>query len=164
MTLADSLIAELDQEAAGTRKLLARIPDEKLGWKPHPKSMSLGELAYHIAALPRAISGLLSQSGELPEVRLKGETKAADLVAMFDESLAIAKGKIAAWGEEGLRAPWSMHRGGRKVMEIPRSAGVRAIMLNHGYHHRGQLTVYLRLLDVPLPALYGSSADESPFR
>lgn len=162
MPLADALIAELDQEAAGTRKVLQRVPDDKLGWKPHPKSMSLGELAYHIAVLPRAIAGLLSQSGQAPNPRLKGDTPAAELVAMLDENLAIAKAKIAEWGDDGLRATWSMKRGERTVLQIPRSAGVRAIMLNHWYHHRGQLTVYLRMLDVPLPALYGSSADDNP--
>ncbi len=164
MPLADALIAELKQEAAGTRKVLERVPDDKLAWKPHPKSMSLGELAYHIAMLPRAISSLLTESvGEIPTPRLRGETPAADLVKMLDENLAVATAKLAEWGDEGLRETWSMKRGGTIVLEIPRAVGVRSIMLNHGYHHRGQLTVYLRLLDVPLPALYGSSADERPF-
>lgn len=164
MPLADSLIAELKQEAAGTRKVLARVPDDKLAWRPHPKSMSLGELAYHIAVLPRAIASLLTEAvGEIPTPRLRGDAPAAELVSMLDENLAIATAKLAEWGDEGLRESWSMRRGGKVVLEIPRSAGVRAIMLNHGYHHRGQLTVYLRLLDVPLPALYGSSADEKPF-
>ncbi|HEY0788548.1 MAG TPA: DinB family protein [Thermoanaerobaculia bacterium] len=163
MSLADALIAELKQEAAGTRKVLARVPDDKLGWRPHAKSMSLGELSYHIAVLPRAIANLLSESAvDVPTPRLRADTPAADLVRMLDESVGIATAKLAEWGDEGLRAPWSMLRGGKVVLELPRSAGVRAIMLNHWYHHRGQLTVYLRLLDVPLPALYGSSADERP--
>lgn len=164
MALTEALIAELKQEAAGTRRLLERVPDDKLGWRPHPKSMSLGQLTYHIAMLPRAIANLLTESvGEIRNVRLAEDTPAAALLSMLDENVATATAKLSAWGDEGLREMWSMKRGGKIVLEIPRVAGVRAIMLNHWYHHRGQLTVYLRLLDVPVPALYGSSADENPF-
>lgn len=164
MTLAESFAAELQQEAAATRKLLERVPQEHLDFKPHPKSTSLGALAYHISILPRAIADLLRDpSTDVPQFQLPEGTPVAEIVKTLDESIPYAIERLTAWGEAGLRESWRMVHEGRTLMEMPRLAMVRAVMLNHTYHHRGQLTVYLRMLDVPLPVIYGPTADENPF-
>ncbi|MGH7458655.1 MAG: DinB family protein [Longimicrobiaceae bacterium] len=164
MTLADSLIAELTQEAATTRRVLERVPEEKLSWAPHPKSMSLGQLSLHIAGLPRGIVELLSElTAEVPTVALPEATSVDEILSALDEGLAVATAKLTEWGDEGLTAEWTMTRGADTVLAMPRVAMVRTIMLNQIYHHRGQLTVYLRLLDVPVPPVYGPTADEDPF-
>jgi uncharacterized damage-inducible protein DinB len=164
MSMASAFATELAQEAAPTRRLLERIPDAQLAWKPHPKSMSLGELAHHIASLPYGISELLKElDTEVPVVPLRGDVPSAELLKTLDESVAFAVARLKGWGDEGLAANWRMTRGGETLMELPRAAMVRSLMLNHWYHHRGQLTVYLRELDVPLPSLYGPTADEKLF-
>jgi len=164
MTLAEAFAAELAREAATTRRILERVPDEHLAWRPHAKSMSLGQLAYHIAALPQGIARLLTPaSSEVPTVPLPENTPVAEMLPIFDQGIAIATEKLFAWGDDGLREPWRMTRGGETVLESPRIGMVRSLMFNHWYHHRGQLTVYLRLLDVPLPSIYGPTADEKPF-
>lgn len=164
MSQADRFIAELTHEGATTRRVLERIPDEHLGWRPHAKSMTLGALAYHIAILPRAIADLLKElDSEPPNVKLPEGVAVAEIVATLDASLPYAKERIASWGDEGLSQKWRMRRGEQVLLELPRVAMVRSVMLNHWYHHRGQLTVYLRMHDVALPSVYGPSADESPF-
>jgi uncharacterized damage-inducible protein DinB len=164
MAMADGFIAELTNEAKTTRRVLERVPDSQLAWRPHPKSMSLGQLAYHISALPRSIADLLAElSVEPPRVPLPEDTPVAELLANLDRNISHATERLAAWGDEGLGAMWRMTRGGKTLLELPRAAMVRSVMLNHWYHHRGQLTVYLRLLDVPLPSVYGPSADEQVF-
>ena len=164
MSLAETFAAELQQEAATTRRVLERVPDEHLAWRPHPKSMSLGQLAYHIAVLPRSISRLLQElSAEAPRVPLPEGTPVAEMIALLDAAVPFAVEQLAAWGDDGLRATWRMTREGKTLMEMPRLAMVRTVMLNHWYHHRGQLTVYLRLLDVALPSVYGPSADDPGF-
>ena len=164
MTTTDAIIAELKQETVNTRRVLERVPEDKLSWKPHPKSMSLGQLALHIAGLPRGIVELLTELVvEIPTVPLAEATSVRDILAVLDESVAIATEKLGAWDDEGLQADWRMTGGGQTVLAVPRLWMVRSILLNQWYHHRGQLTVYLRLLDVPLPAIYGPTADE-PFR
>lgn len=161
MSMSDALAAELERESASTRRLLERVPEDRFSWKPHEKSMTLGQLAYHIAALPKAISDLLAgPSAELGEVPLPEPGSGDELLAVHDRSVAAALERFRSWDDADLRESWSMSVGGRRVAELPRIGGVRAVLLNHVYHHRGQLTVYLRLLDVPLPATYGSSADE----
>lgn len=164
MTLTESFIAELTQEAATTRRVLERVPDAHLAWKPHEKSMSLGQLAYHISVLPRRIAELITNlSAEVPVVPLPGDVPAAEIVATLDDSVAFAIATLSAWGDAGLAETWRMTLQGQTLLELPRSAMVRSIMFNHSYHHRGQLTVYLRELDVPLPSVYGPTADEKPF-
>lgn len=166
MTIADTFIMELDREAIATRAVLARVPDDKLTWKPHAKSMSLGELANHVATAPGGAARLaLLDSFDIANITggPPQPQSAAAILAAFDESLAQAKNALAGLDDAAMMKDWSFTKGGQPMMTIPRIGVFRTIMLNHLYHHRGQLTVYLRLLDVPLPSIYGPSADENPF-
>lgn len=164
MGLADAMIAELNQEADGTRKVLERVPEDKLSWRPHSKSMSLGQLALHVAQTPGGVAQLLSQTpAPPPDFSTREEaTSRSQLLNELESSVDTASAKLAEWGDEGLGSQWEMKAGDRTLMQLPRGGMARAIMFNHLYHHRGQLTVYLRLLDVPLPVIYGDSADEEP--
>lgn len=166
MTVTDSLIAELNQEAEATRRVLERVPEGALSWKPHPKSMSLGQLALHVAQTPGGVAELLSgPTAGAPDFSNRPQAVSrAELLSALEESVANATSKLSSWGDEGLAAEWRMTRGTDTLLALPRGSLVRAIMLNHWYHHRGQLVVYLRLRDVPVPAIYGDSADEpAPF-
>ena len=164
MSLAETFIAELTQEAKTTRKVLERVPEEHLSWRPHPKSTTLGALAYHLAILPRAIADLLrNEETGVPQFTLPEGTPVAEVLSTLDASVPYAVDALRRWGDEGLAASWRMAHEGRTIMEMPRLAMVRNVMLNHSYHHRGQLTVYLRMLEVPLPVVYGPTADENPF-
>lgn len=160
--LSEPLIAELQQEAATTRRVLERIPDQKLSWKPHPKSLSLGQLAHHVAVLPRAIAELVTPSShELPVVPRPEPKSIREVLSTLEESVAAATKKLSSWNDSAMGETWSMTDKGKAVLQIPRIGMIRSIMLNHWYHHRGQLTVYLRLLDIPVPSVYGPSADEA---
>lgn len=164
--LVDSLLGELDQEAATTRRALERVPGDKLGWKPHARSMSLGQLALHIATIPGTIGKLLSNDGlDLGTVNFDqpAATSKAELLTALDESLRAAREVLGGFSDQKAMATWKLTRGGKELMAAPRVAVARSLMLNHWYHHRGQLTVYLRLLGVPVPSIYGPSADENPF-
>ena len=164
--LVDSLLGELDQEASATRRALERVPDDKLGWKPHAKSMSLGQLALHIATIPGMIGKLLSGDGlDLGTVNFgqPAVTSKAELLTALDESLRAAREVLGGFDDQKAMATWKLTRGEKVLMAAPRVAVARSLMFNHWYHHRGQLTVYLRLLDVPVPSIYGPSADENPF-
>ncbi|HEX8253327.1 MAG TPA: DinB family protein [Thermoanaerobaculia bacterium] len=164
MRLGEQFAAELTHEAATTRRVLERVPESQLAWRPHPKSMSLGQLAFHIAALPRGIAELLGELvAEVPTVPLPEGTPVAEILATLEQSVAFATERLTSWSDDDLTAIWRMTSGGKTLMEMPRLAMVRSVMLNHWYHHRGQLTVYLRTLDVPLPSVYGPSADEQVF-
>jgi uncharacterized damage-inducible protein DinB len=158
------LIWELAREAETTRRVLERVPEAHLHWSPHPKSMSLGQLALHVASVPGGVAELLdSASAESPDVPLPQAESRDALLAALDASIATATEKLSAWGDEGLREEWRLTRDGQTILALSRVDVVRSIMLNHWYHHRGQLLVYLRLLDVPLPPVYGATADEDPF-
>jgi len=165
MSIADTLIMELDQEAKATRAILARVPDDKLAWKPHAKSMSLGFLAQHIATTP----GGAAQIGSVDTIDIANipplpePESAAAIVATFDAGLAQAKAILAGMDDASMLKNWSITRDGRCLMSVPRIGFYRSVMFNHLYHHRGQLSVYLRLLDIPVPSIYGPSADENPF-
>jgi uncharacterized damage-inducible protein DinB len=165
MSLADTLIMELEQEAQTTRRVLARVPDDKLTWKPHPKSMCLGELAQHVATIPGSISGMASLDGyDVENFTAQPQPESAvALVATLDRNVAQAKAALSATVDADMMTSWSFRMGGRPLMTLPRIGVYRTILLNHLYHHRGQLSVYLRLLDVPVPSIYGPSADENPF-
>ena len=162
--IVDGLIAEIEQEAATTRRVLERVPGDKFDWKPHDKSMSLGELSYHIALVPGGIAELV-QKDRTDESELKHtEPQAPDqLIANLDESVAKAKSVLDGMDDDALMKPWGFYKDGQELMSMPKIALIRSIMMNHWYHHRGQLSVYLRLLNVPLPSIYGPSADENPF-
>jgi uncharacterized damage-inducible protein DinB len=165
MPLADMFIRELELEAKTTRRVLERVPDDKLAWKPHTKSMTLRQLAQHVATIPGGISAMARHDGydvekftEPPELQ-----STAAILAAFEESIAQAKADLAATDDAAMMQNWSFKMGGKPIMTVPRIGVYRSILLNHLYHHRGQLTVYLRLLDVPVPSIYGPSADENPF-
>jgi uncharacterized damage-inducible protein DinB len=162
----EALVAELEQEAATTQRVLARVPNDQLGWKPHPKSMSLGQLAQHVASSPGDVAQLLSNDGlEISPAGMTPPalTSAAELVPLLERSVRAAKAFLSALDEQRAMATWRVTKEGKEVFAAPRIAAARAILLNHWYHHRGQLSVYLRLLDVPIPSIYGPSADEDPF-
>jgi uncharacterized damage-inducible protein DinB len=159
------ILQELSQEAATTRRVLERVPADKLTWKPHAKSMSLGQLALHVAQSPGhiaqwAVEDTFAITGPMdgaPQPATAGE-----IVAAHDEGVKQATSALAAIGDAGLGRTWQMTAGGKTVMSMPKGSLIRTLTLNHLYHHRGQLSVYLRLLDVPVPSIYGPSADENP--
>ena|SRR5437868_12870002 len=160
------MMNELQQEAAVTRRVLERVPGEKLSWKPHPKSMSLGQLALHVATIPGAISRI-AQLDEFDASQANFDTpppnSIGEVFAAMDASLKTAEEYLCGVSESDLMENWRLTFKGREVFSMPRAGVFRSIMLNHWYHHRGQLSVYLRLLDVPVPVIYGRSADENPF-
>jgi uncharacterized damage-inducible protein DinB len=164
MALIDGLLQELEQEAHTTRRVLERVPDNQLAWRPHDKARTLGELALHIAIVPGAIATLASESQiQAPTFTDPSPKSASELIPALDESIAKAKSLLGAMDDATLHGTWRMMQGDREIFAIPRVALLRSIMLNHWYHHRGQLTVYLRELGVAIPSIYGPSADENPF-
>ena len=161
----DALIGEMEQEAEATRRMLEVVPTDKLGWKPHDKSLSLGQLALHVATVPGNVSEMMKVDrmerpdfGEFPSPDSAGE-----LVGALSESLAGAKQNLLEFDDASLMEMFTVVDGDNELMSMPKMAVARAIMLNHWYHHRGQLSVYLRMLDVSLPSVYGPTADENPF-
>ena len=163
MRLADTVITELEQEAVSTRRVLERIPEDRLAWRPHPKSMSLGQLSLHIATTPAGIARMAAQdTADVPQGIQPVPATKAEVLAAHEQSIRAASQFLRGLDDERAEAPWSMMRGGKPVFTIPRIELIRSVMLRHVYHHRGELCVYLRLLDVPVPAIYGPSADENP--
>ena len=162
----ESLLAELNMEAAATRRVLDRVPADRLAWRPHPKSLTIGELATHVATIPGNIAKLLGP-GEADMGAMKFEgwvtRPAGELPGALDESVEAARAWLSGLDETSAHATWRAHRRGKEVFSAPRLGFIRSLMFNHWYHHRGQLTVYLRELDIPLPSVYGPTADENPF-
>jgi uncharacterized damage-inducible protein DinB len=165
MALIDGMLQELEQEAQITRRVLERVPDSKLTWRPHEKARTLGELALHVATVPGGVAQLVgSQSvAQAPDFTDPSPQSASELIPALEQSIATAKKVLGGMDDAELTATWRLMRGERELFALPRVAMLRSIMLNHWYHHRGQLTVYLRQLDVPIPSIYGPSADENPF-
>jgi uncharacterized damage-inducible protein DinB len=164
MNLTERLIAELGQEGQTTRRVLERVPEDRLSWKPHAQSMSLGQVAFHLAMIPRAIADLAGVTEqELPNVPRPEAKSVEEVTSMLSSGLAYATEKLRGWGDDGLDVLLTINRGGKAVLQMPRYNMIRSIMLNHWYHHRAQLTLYFRLLDLPVPSVYGGSADEVPF-
>jgi len=164
MSIVEALIQELQQEAQTTRRVLERVPEQSLAWKPHDKSMSLGQLALHIATLPGNVAEMVQHSPmSLPQFVQPSATSAAQLIPALEQSVAKACDILRTMDEAALGTVWRVVDGDREVMALPVGAVLRAIMLNHWYHHRGQLSVYLRQVSVPVPSIYGPSADENPF-
>ena len=162
MALKDLLLTEYDHEIGTTRKLLERLPDARLGWKPHERSMTLGGLATHLSNIPNWAGPLLNDAsfdlaGAPPNVEPK--TSCAAILEAFEASTNQARGWMDKSDAEYL-ARWTLKRGGHEMFSIPRVAALRSFVLSHIVHHRGQLSVYLRLNDIPVPAIYGPSADE----
>lgn len=158
------MLPEFDHEFAQTRKSLERVPEDKFDWKPHDKSFSLHALAAHCAEIPRWVPVTLSMDEfdiDAPYDRVVPETK-DEILAHFDEGVAEARALIEGASGDDLMATWSMKQGGEVAMAMPKGAVLRSFIFNHNVHHRAQLGVYLRMLDVPVPAIYGPSADEQP--
>lgn len=162
MNIIDSIIAEFKHEASLSRKALERVPDDKLDWKPHDKSMTMGQLASHIAEVPQWLGAILEMD-EFPMPEDYKPFKAgsqAELLQAFDANVAEGVKTMTGQPNDRLMAAWKMTAGGETLFEMPRIAAVRGFILNHTIHHRGQLTVYLRLNEIPVPSIYGPSADE----
>ena len=165
MSLVDGILQELEQEAQTTRRLLERVPEERLTWRPHAKARTLGELALHVATVPGGVAEFVSQPSpvQAPQFTDPSPLAASELLPALDESIAKAKKILGEMDDTALLETWRIMNGDREIFAIPRIGFVRSIMLNHWYHHRGQLSVYLRELDVPIPSIYGPTADENPF-
>ena len=166
MRMLEPMIGEIQHEAATTKRVLERVPADKLSWKPHSKSMSLGQLALHVASIPGTISRIAQRDAfDTSEANFNPpppkDTK--EILATLDASMKTAEQYLGSVTESAALGTWHMTSKGKEVFAIPRVALLRTIMLNHWYHHRGQLSVYLRMLDVPVPSIYGPSADENPF-
>jgi uncharacterized damage-inducible protein DinB len=163
MNLIDPILAELAHEGATTRRLLERLPQGHLGWQPHQKSMTLGRLATHIAEIPGWVGSIVEKdefdigaSGYVPPTF----GSVAEIIAMFDKSVATATETLKRQSNDRLLAKWQLKKNGKLVVEMPRLGMIRSFLMNHLIHHRGQLSVYLRLQNVPLPSIYGPTADE----
>jgi uncharacterized damage-inducible protein DinB len=165
MALIDGMLRELEEEARTTRRVLERVPDNQLAWQPHPKARTLGELALHVAMVPGGVAELIASPSpaQVPDFADPSPKSASELIPALDQSIAKAKQALGGMDDATLMATWRLMQGERELFATPRVALLRSIMLNHWYHHRGQLTVYLRELDVPIPSIYGPSADENPF-
>ena len=166
MPLSQAMLPEFDAEFGNTRKTIERVPDDRLAWKPHPKSFSMGDLAIHLAEAPGWGMAILGQDsfdvappGGASYVPPKlGSRK--EILEIFDKNLSQLRAALAGTSDEQFLKPWSLLKGGQTVMTMPRLAVFRTFVMNHNIHHRAQLGVYLRLNDLPVPALYGPSADE----
>ena len=165
MKMIEGLLAELEHEAETTCRVLERIPQEHLSWRPHVKSMSLGQLALHVATVPGSVAELAAMDtvAEPPAFSQVEAATSSELVPSLRESVAKAKRTLGTFDDERMGAMWRLQIGGKEVLAMPRVAFVRGVMLNHWYHHRGQLLVYLRLLNQSVPSVYGPTADENPF-
>ena len=169
MAIREAMLPEFDQEMNTTRKVLERVPTDKLRWKPHEKSSAMGDLAVHLSNLPDWVGLTLNQdsfdlappNAEPP--RAKPAESQAEILERFDQAVTRARATLANSGDEHMMKPWTLKRGGQPLLTLPRAAVLRTFVLNHVIHHRGQLSVYLRLNDVPVPSIYGPSADENPF-
>lgn len=161
MSLTKSLIAEFEHESAGTKRILERIPKEKFDWRPHAKSRTLKELASHVAGLS-AWPGVILKSDTLDLTTIKSAeiNSTEDLVNELNRNVQHSLDTLKTAKDEDFQGKWTLKSGDHVVLEVPKSVGIRSVALNHMYHHRAQLSVYLRLLDIPVPGMYGPSADE----
>lgn len=163
--LVDPILMELDQEAEITKRLLDIVPEDKLSWRPHPKAKSLGELAMHVAMLQGGVAEIgqldTKEAGDFPSE--PEATSRAQILEAFAMSLKKAKEIVGSTDDAGAMAEWRLTKGDATLWAVPRIGFWRSILLNHNYHHRGQLSTYLRELDVKLPSIYGPSADTNPF-
>lgn len=169
MPMTDALLPEFDHEMANTRKVLERVPDDRLGFRPHPKSWTMGALATHVATLPSWTVETFNR--DTLDIRPEGkefvppaEAKSkSELLSRFDANVAAGRAALAAATDACMFEQWTLLSAGTRVLTLPRAAVLRSFILSHSIHHRAQLTVYLRLNDIPVPALYGPSADEGGF-
>lgn len=168
MAIKDALLPEYDHEMGTTRRLLERTPEAEFAWKPHEKSMTLGQLAGHIANIPHWVHAVLDHESfdvtTVEDTRPRSPESLAALLAEFDKKVADARAGLAATGDPQMLAFWTFRQGDQEIFTMPRVAALRSFIMNHLIHHRGQLSVYLRLKNVPLPSIYGPTADDSDGR
>lgn len=164
-TIAQTFLDEFMQESKTTKKFLEQIPVEQLNWKPHEKSMTVGQLAYHLATAPAGII-TMAELDQMPVPDFSRPnpqpTSLPEILAAFDEGVRVVKESLKSFSDEAMKANWQLVRGDKVLIEMPRTAMIRSFLLNHCYHHRGQLGVYLRLLGAVVPFSYGPSGDEMP--
>ncbi len=165
MSITDALLPEFDHEMGTTRRLLERVPEADFAWKPHDRSMTLGQLAGHLANIPTWGGIILDQAvfdlaGADDDAGARLPVSRAALLQEFDARAAAARANLSRRTDQELMAPWTLKRAGHEVFTMPRISAVRSFVMNHSIHHRGQLSVYLRLRNVPLPSMYGPTADE----
>ena len=161
-----ALIEELDAEVPATRRVLERLPAAKFGWRPHPKSLTAGQLAQHVASIPGAVARLMQLDGvdlATRPIEYPAAETTPQLLATLEASVAAQREMLASLDPARGNGIWRMSFGEHQVFALPRLRVIRAMAFNHWYHHRGELLVYLRLMDVAVPAVYGKSADEVPF-
>ena len=165
MALVDGLLQELEAEAETTRRVLERVPGDQLSWRPHEKARTLGELAMHVAIVPGAVAELFGgpSPAQAPQFQDPSLKSTAELIPALDQSIAKAKKAVGGMDDATILGTFRLMQGDREIFAVPRVALLRSVMLNHWYHHRGQLTMYLRQLGAPVPSIYGPSADENPF-
>jgi uncharacterized damage-inducible protein DinB len=164
MSIAQSLLAEFETQATITRRFLERLPEDKLMWKPHDKSMSAGQLAYHLAFVPGGVVRFVQNNPvQAPEfASFPQPASRQEILKTFEDSIGAVRTLLPKFDDEGMQETWRMVAGGREVLAQPRAQFLRDVMLSHWYQHRGQFSVYLRLLNVAVPASWGPSADEPP--
>jgi len=164
MSFSESLLPEFDQEMAATRKILERVPEALFTWKPHEKSMTLGRLASHVAEMPSWADHSITMDKLVigPEMKPFNAPTSAELLETFDKNLIAGRAALAGATDDHLAKIWELEYMGHVIISMPRTALLRSVVMNHMIHHRGQLSVYLRLHDIPVPGMYGPSADEKP--
>lgn len=164
MPIAEQLLDEFEQELDTTRRVLERVPEEHLGWRAHPTSLTLGQLALHVAGTPGAVTQMMQiDSMEAPTFEHPAPSSHGEVMAALEQSAAAVRKTLSGADDAWLAQPWTMTHGGHEVMRMPRMGLMRVVGMNHIYHHRGQIAMCLRMLEVPVPAVYAVSRDENPF-
>jgi uncharacterized damage-inducible protein DinB len=163
MSIAQTLLAEFEVQAPVTRKFLERLPEDKLTWKPHEKSMTAGQLAYHLALVPGGVIRAVQENPrQAPDFKFPQPPTRQDILKTLEESIAVVRSALPKFDDAAMRETWRLLAGEQEILAQPRAEFLRDVMLSHWYQHRGQFSVYLRMLNVPVPASWGPSADEPP--
>jgi uncharacterized damage-inducible protein DinB len=164
MSIAKALLAEFETQASVTRRFLERLPEDKLTWKPHERSMSAGQLAYHLAVVPGGVIRFVQNNpAQAPDfANFPQPVTREEIIKTFDDSIAAVRSLLPKLDDAAMKETWRLVAGGKEVLAQPRAEFLRDVMLSHWYQHRGQFSVYLRLLNVAVPASWGPSADEPP--
>ncbi len=163
-SISDAMLAEFEEQVPITRRFLERLPEDKLTWRPHAKSMTAGQLAYHLASVPGGIARFVSSNpAQAPEsFEFQQPASRQEILDALNASLATVRELLPSFDDAAMQETWCMVAGGKQILAVPRGNFLRDVMLSHWYQHRGQFSVYLRLLDIPVPASWGPSADEPP--
>jgi len=163
MSIAETLLAEFEIQAPITRRFLERLPEDKLSWKPHPKSMSAGQLAFHLASVPGGIVRFVQNNpAQAPDFNFVQPASIAEILKTYEDSISAVRTLLPKFDDAAMKETWRLVAGDRQLLAQPRGMFIRDVMLSHWYQHRGQFSVYLRMLEVPVPASWGPSADEPP--